>query len=125
MVGVKGQTAASLIAAGQPVPRPLLIRALIDTGTDITAIAASVLTQLGLSPVQQHTTQTVSGPVSVQLFEVSLSLPPASPLLVLDRLLVMQLPTPLTGIDSLLGLDVVDRLLLILDGPRREMTVAD
>jgi hypothetical protein len=37
----------------------------------------------------------------------------------------MQLPTPLTGIDSLLGLDVVDRLLLILDGPRREMTVAD
>jgi hypothetical protein len=59
---------------------------------------------------------------------VSLSIPSAAqtgPLLVLDRLLVMGLPTPLAGIDVLLGRDVADQLLFILDGPRQEFTIAD
>ena len=52
--------------------------------------------------------------------------PQTVPLLVLDQLLVMELPTSLpTGIDALLGRDVSDQLLLILDGPRQELTMAD
>jgi hypothetical protein len=46
-------------------------------------------------------------------------------LLVLDQLLVMALPTSLPGIDALLGLDVLDHLLLIADGSRGEITIAD
>ena len=37
----------------------------------------------------------------------------------------MGLPTPLAGIDVLLGRDVADQLLFILDGPRQEFTIAD
>jgi hypothetical protein len=129
VVGVNGQTTASLVAAGQPVPPPQSIRALLDTGTDITGLATDVLSRLGLAPVRQHTTQTISGPLSIQLFEVSLSGPragpPAGPLLVLDQLVVMGLATPPPGIEALLGRDVSDRLLVILDGPRAEFTVAD
>ncbi len=129
VIGVNGQTTAALVAAGRPVPPPQSIRALLDTGTDITGLAAYVLSRLGLGPIRQHSTQTVSGPLSIQVFEVSLSVPVAPqtvPLLVLDQLLVMELPTSLpTGIDALLGRDVSDQLLLILDGPRQELTMAD
>jgi hypothetical protein len=129
MIGVNGRTTASLMAAGQFVPPPQLIRALIDTGTDISAVSASVLSQLRLGSVQQHTTQTLAGSVSIQLFEVNLTIPQAAgvspPLLVLDQLLVMALPTSLPGIDALLGLDVLDHLLLIADGSRGEITIAD
>lgn len=129
VIGVNGQTTAALVAAGRPVPPPRTIRALLDTGTDITGLAAPVLSRLGLGPVRQHTTQTISGPLSIQVFEVSLSVPPVppqrGPLLVLDQLLVMGLPTPPPGIDALLGRDVSNQLLLILDGPRQEFTIAD
>ena len=129
VVGVNGQTTTALVAAGQSVPPPQTIRALLDTGTDITGLAAYVLSRLGLGLIRQHSTQTVSGPLSIQVFEVSLSVPAAPqtvPLLVLDQLLVMELPTSLpTGIDALLGRDVSDQLLLILDGPRQELTMAD
>jgi hypothetical protein len=74
MIGVNGRTTASLVAAGQSVPPPQLIRALIDTGTDISGVSASVLSQLRLGSVQQHTTQTLAGSVSIQLFEVSLTI---------------------------------------------------
>ncbi len=129
VVGVNGQTTAALISAGRSVPPPRSILALLDTGTDITGVAAPILSRLGLGPIRQHSTQTVSGPLSIQLFEVSLSLPTAAPprvpLLVVDQLLVMGLTAPPPGIDALLGRDVSDQLLLILDGPRQELTIAD
>jgi hypothetical protein len=129
MVGVDGPTTASLAAAGQPVPSPQLIRALIDTGTDATGIDAQVLSRLHLTPFQQSSTQTLAGRLRVSLFQVSLSIPQtaraAPPLSVLDQLIVMALPSPPPGIDALLGLDVLDRLLLIFDGPNGELIVAD
>lgn len=129
LVGVNGRTTATLMTAGQVVPPPQHLRALIDTGTDITGIAAAVLSRLQLGSVQQYTTQTLSGPVSIQLFEVSLTIPRTGQLPglspVLDQLIVMALPTPLPNIDALVGLDVLDHLLLIFDGPRGEFTVSD
>jgi hypothetical protein len=129
MIGVNGSRVAALTASGQAMPRPQLARAVIDTGSDITAIDPGVIARLGVPPFRQHNTQTVAGQVSVDLYEVSLSLPPAGrvtiPLLVQDNLIVMGLPNFLPGIDVLLGLDVTDQGLLILDGPRGEGTIAD
>ncbi len=128
-VGVNGATTASLVAAGQPVPPPQTIRAQLDTGTNITGLSAAVLSLLGLRPLARHTTQTLSGSVPIELFEISLSIPhtgrPSGPPLVLDQLIVMALPTALAGIDALIGQDVSDQLLLILDGPPGELTVCD
>jgi hypothetical protein len=129
VIGLKGQTTASLVAAGQPVPPPLLRRGLIDTGTDVTCVTSSIVQLLGLSPVQTHVSHTVAGPIKVNLYEVSLGLPrmgnlPAS-LLVLEQLTVMELTQPPANLDVLLGLDVLAHLLIVLDGPRGEFTLAD
>jgi hypothetical protein len=46
------------------------------------------------------------------------------PLLVLDELVILELPQPPSAtLDALLGLDVA--LQLLFDGPRREVTLAD
>ncbi len=75
MVGVTGQQTAQLLAAGQPVPAPVLMRGIIDTGSDVTAIAAHVLSRFNLPIAASHSTQTVAGAHRVDLFDVSLSIP--------------------------------------------------
>jgi hypothetical protein len=129
MVGVNGQTTASLAATAQAIPRPQLVRGLLDSGTDITGVSGSVLAALQLQSIRQQTTQSLAGTIPVHLYEVSLTIPHTSqgipPLLVLDQLLVMGLPASLSGVDVLVGLDVLDQLLMIIDGPRATLTIAD
>jgi hypothetical protein len=129
VVGINGRDTANLLATGQPIPPPQLLNAQIDTGSDISAVAASVLSRLGLRPVQFASTRTIAGSVPVDIFEVSLSIPHPSqgtrPIFVTDQLLIMEATNPLSGIDALLGLDVLDQVLTILDGPRREATLAE
>jgi hypothetical protein len=95
MIGPPGSTVASLMAARQPVPRPVLLRGELDTGTNITGVDVGVLQQLGLPPGLATTTTTVAGPLPVNLYRVSLSLPCGG------------------------------RLLLISDGARNEFTLGD
>jgi hypothetical protein len=94
MVGITGQATAVLVAAGKPVPRPVLLNGVIDSGTNITAVAAPVLASFGLIPSSSHFTHGIGGSLSVQLFDVSLSILPVgalqAPLLVLPELEIMQ-----------------------------------
>jgi hypothetical protein len=121
---------ARLIAAGQPVPAPIRLRGLIDTGCDVTSVPPHVAQRLGLTVHSQRSTQTPAGPLSVNLYEASLSIPRVgqlqAPLLVLDQIVILELPHPPTAtIDVLVGLDVVLQLLLVVDGPRGHFTLAD
>jgi hypothetical protein len=62
----------------------------------------------------------------VSLFEVSLSILDsnlASPWLTQADLLVMELPSALANIDVLLGLDVLLKTTLLLEGPARKLTL--
>jgi hypothetical protein len=125
LVGLDGKTTTTLVATGQPIHPPILCRGLIDTGTDITSIASAVLRRLGLNtPSVQMTTQTVSGPAHVDLFEVSVNVldlgNPSGPKLVLPTLRIMELPTVLPNLDVLIGLDILLTLRLLLDGPGRQ-----
>jgi hypothetical protein len=128
LIGVDGKTMAGLQAAGQPIPAPVRARGQIDTGTDVTAVAPQVLQQLGLVPVGSASTQTAGGPVSVNVFEVSLTVSgpggAAGPMLVRPNLLVTELATPLPNIDVLIGLDILSECLVVLDGPGRQFTLA-
>jgi hypothetical protein len=130
MIGLNGQKSFRLVSLGQPVPAPLLVRGIIDTGSDVTCVAAQVLRQLPLICQGHRTTQTVAGSVQVDLFDVSLTVlnprQPTQPLLVLDQLTCMELPQPpSSSVDALVGLDVVLQLLLVLDGGRKEFLLAD
>src|SRR5262249_14791807 len=90
LIGLNWTDTAHLVAAGLPVPAPVLARALVDTGSNVTCVATSIIRSLGLKHLGRQTTQTVSGSLLVRLFEVSLSIPAAQPgsgpLLVLPQL---------------------------------------
>lgn len=123
-IGRSGQELAMLLASGQSVPPPLQARGQIDTGSDLTAVAASLLQALGATPATvTATTTTAGGKVKVRLFEVSLSItdPLQSPTAWLTEpdLLVTELATVLPTTDVLIGLDVLLTCKMALDGPAR------
>ena len=126
LVGVDGSTMAALQQAGQPITPPVHVRALIDTGTDITAVSAPVIRRLAIPQKVQTFSQTASGLVRARLFNISFSVPDplgiASPF-VLPQLLVMELTAHLPDIDVLIGLDVVASWQLNIDGPARSFVV--
>jgi hypothetical protein len=121
LVGLNDQATASLVQAGQPIPRPISIRALLDTASDMTAIAGRLVQQLGVIPVRQAQTHTAGGPVQVSVYRVSVSIygpsGAAGSLLVWSNLLVMDLAVPLPNVDVLIGLDVLRQCLFVLNGP--------
>jgi hypothetical protein len=121
LVGLNDQASAALVQAGQPIPRPISVRALIDSATDLTAIAPRVAQQLGLLADKRAKTQTAGGSVQVNLYRISLSVsgPPGASgsLLVWPDLLVTELAVPLPNVDVLIGLDVLRQSLFVLNGP--------
>jgi hypothetical protein len=129
MVGLNGHDTAAYVASGRAIPAPRTVRAIIDSGSDMTCVAPGILRQLGLSSIGQASTQTMSGPLTADFFEVSLSIPRSGPLpgplLLLEQLFVMELTQPLPNIDVLVGKDVLMQCLLISDGPRGMFTIGD
>jgi hypothetical protein len=107
---------------------PIPVQGIIDTGTDVTAVAAHLLGQLGLVPVTGTTTHTASGSVRVDLYEISLSvqgsLPATGLLIVRPSLIVMELKAIPPNVDLLLGRDVLDECLFFYDGPGRQFILA-
>src|SRR5262245_18810949 len=71
-----------LARLGTPVPQPMAIRALIDTGSDLSAIHPQILHQLGVNragSVQIRRPGSGSGYRLVALYEVQLSIGGVSP----------------------------------------------
>jgi hypothetical protein len=122
LVGLSGLATSTRIAAGRSITPPLPARGLIDAGTDVTAVNASLLQKLKVSASYQRTTHTISGQVSAQMFVVSLGITdlgdPAAPELVEADLTVMELVNALPQtIEVLIGLDVLRGCKFQLDGP--------
>jgi hypothetical protein len=122
LIGLRGLTTASLLAAGQPITAPARARGAIDTGSDLTVVSTAILQQLGIAASHQGSTQTVSGILSAQLFKVSVGISdfgdPGAPELVESDLLVMELVTALPKqIEVLIGLDILLGCRFLLDGP--------
>src|SRR5947209_4768715 len=123
LVGWPGPATAAALAAGGSIAFPVRARGVIDTGTDITAVGTYALRRLGLAAVQQAMTQTAAGRISADLYRVSLGVTDfadanASELIEPD-LLVMEWASAPTGIDVLIGLDILLGCQFRLDGPGR------
>jgi hypothetical protein len=129
LIGLNGFRTDLLVRAGQPVPRPVSVRALLDTGCDMTAIAPAVFQSLGLTPLYGTRTQTAGGSVNVNLYIVSLSvLSPsgsAGLFLVRPNLVVTELTAPLQNIDVLIGTDILNDCLFILNGRAGQFILGD
>jgi hypothetical protein len=121
VVGLHHQGMMDRLAAGLSLPAPHWAKGVIDTGSSITCITYDVIQRLGTPPVGQTSTHTAGGPVSVRLFYVGLSIPPAGnlpgPMLMRSNLLVMELIDPPPDVEVLIGLDILLDCRLLLDRP--------
>jgi hypothetical protein len=121
VVSLAGHQLAALQQAGAAFPRALPLRALIDTGADVTAIDPSVMQQLGMVSHLKASTLTAAGQVEVKLYEVSMTisgpLGPVGPVFVRPTLLVTELAAPLPNLAVLIGRNVLAECLYLQDGP--------
>jgi hypothetical protein len=127
MVGHNQKALAAVIAAGQALLAPLWTKGVVDTGTNITCVTPAVLQKLGLTSTGQGSSHTAGGLAAVNLFEVSLSIPPPGnvlgPMLTRRDLIVMEVPSPIPGVEVLIGLDILLDCKMLLDGPARQFTL--
>ncbi len=125
--GLNGPQTTSLVQAGQAIPSPIQVRALLDSGSDVSAIAPRVVQQLGVISLISGSSVTASGKLAVNLYRVSLTIAGtggrAGPVLAISDLLVSELATPLPNLEALIGLDVLRECLLIFDGPAQRFTL--
>lgn len=120
MIGLDAPSCRALQQAGQAIPRPLQLTGVMDTATDVPAIAPRVLKVLALPQLGSAQTHTASGSVTVGIYEVSLSiLPPAgsAPMFTAPHLVVSELIHAAPGIEVLVGLDIIWQGVLNIDGP--------
>lgn len=128
LIGLNDQETKALLAAGSAIPTPLWARAVIDSGSDVTAVSQGLLRQLGTAAFMPASTQTAAGILRVQLYRISLSISGAKgatgPMLVRPNLLVSELSILLPDIDVLIGMDILRECLFVLDGPGGQFTLA-
>jgi predicted aspartyl protease len=121
LVGVNGGETTRLLQAGLPVTPPVLVQAVIDTGATTSNVSARIAHRLGLTPHTHAKNQTVGGVVKVNLYRVSVGLPPVfgfpNTTVLEDMLEVAELPAALPGVEFLLGMDVLRRCVLTVNGP--------
>ena len=127
LVNVGTQRAMDLLALGQPLPSGVWGTAVIDTASTLTCVSRPVLQQLGLTPVGQGTSQTAAGPMAVDIYRVSLSIPPSrnvpGAILTSAEMSVMELATPIPGVDVLIGMDLLLTIKMTIDGPLGQFTL--
>ncbi|HEX6747062.1 MAG TPA: aspartyl protease family protein [Longimicrobium sp.] len=130
VVGVSIARGDALMAAGQPIPEGISIRALIDTGASCTCVDPAVLDRLNLAPtgfVSVHTPSTGGAPHQAEQYDVSLIIPGAGPHhvpLAIPAVPVMATELSLQGIDALIGRDVLRECVLIYNGSVGMFTIA-
>jgi Aspartyl protease len=129
-IGVSEARSAALVAAKQPIPGVVVIRALLDTGASGTCIDPTLLKGLGLTPtgnIQCHTPSTGAAPHSADSYDVSLAIysDVTQPYLHLPTLAVMASDLfAVQGIHALIGRDVLASCLLTYNGSMGQFTLA-
>jgi hypothetical protein len=128
MVGVSVLRAQAMKLAGVPIPLPVQINLLIDTGASATCIDPEVLASLCLTPtgsVPIHTPSTNGAPHVCNQYDVCLYLLPANGLAhFVDALPIIESSLRSQGIDGLLGRDVLAQCALFYNGPQSGYTLS-
>jgi hypothetical protein len=129
LVGLSRSDVLNLRLALGPVPQPMQLRALVDSGADVTCLDPSVIQALALPwdrPALANMPATV-GLMPSSLYRAGVNLVHSSGNTKLDfvaaDLLICELPLGLLGYDAVIGRDILDRLRFLYDGPGRSFSL--
>jgi len=127
-IGVSHPRRDALLAAGQNVPPPVQITALIDTGASSSSIDPSILRQLNLplkGQVPIHTPSTdVNSPHIANLYDVSITFSHRLGTSSVTALEVIESCLDHQGIQALIGRDVLAYCLFTYDGVAQNFCLA-
>jgi predicted aspartyl protease len=128
-VGVSSGRAAALQQAGQPVPAPQRIRALIDTGASGSCVDPMIVTALGIQPtgtVPVCTPTTGMTPVVCNQYDVSILIPAPKglPFQIATTAVTEHEFFAVQGFHALIGRDILSRCLFIYNGQISLFTLA-
>jgi hypothetical protein len=111
----------ALQAKGKPLPVPISVRGMLDSGTTVTGVVPRVLTALGAVSGASSRTQTVAGPAATRFYRISFTIhsTASGSTVPFSRWswLVTSLPNDLPDMDVLFGMDLLHELILTVDGP--------
>lgn len=130
VVTVSQPKAAALQAAQQPLPQPVSIRALVDTGASCTCIDPSVLQSLQLTPTgsaSMHTPTTGAIPAAADQYDVGLAIFAATnqvPLFLATVPVIAAQLLQAQGIHALIGRDILQQCVLHYNGAIGTFTLA-
>lgn len=113
--------------AGKPIPAPVVIRALIDSGATSTNMVASVIQPLGLSAsgtVQVITPSTGLAPVTVDQYDVSILIVHPEMGKFFDTVPILECQTLSSDFHALLGRDLLNYCSFFYDGPGQFFSLA-
>jgi predicted aspartyl protease len=126
-VGVSHPRQNALQQAGGPIPQPILIRGLVDTGASTTAIDPAVINGLQIQPTGSMsvlTPSTGATPHQANTFDVSVTIPVAGVTFALGALQVFEAALNVQGIQALIGRDVLANCLFVYDGRAKIFSLA-
>ena len=112
-----------LASQNQPVPQLVTGPAPIDTGATISAVHAPIIAQLGVATVGSANVGTAGGQQQQNLYPIRIVLTQLNNLGI-DYNQVLGADLFGTGYITLLGRDLLQRMLLIYDGPNSEFAIA-
>jgi hypothetical protein len=138
LIGSDGAVIDVAVAVGRPWqeqlsrlgahgPQPMTVRALIDTGSDLSVIHPQVLNQLSVNragSVQIRRPGSGSGYRLAALFEVQLSIGGIGPDVPWMATRVAGVAPSTPSVLALIGRDILGRCTLFYNGPRSELTLS-
>lgn len=130
MLAVSDARRQALVAAGQPVPPFVPIRALLDTGASVTCVDPTVIAALGLSvtgTAQMITPSTGATPHTAPQYDASLAIPAAvnQPALIFPTIAIVASELlGAQGFHALIGRNVLSQCLFHYNGAMGLFTLA-
>lgn len=120
-IGVSSARRVALTAAQQPVPSPVQVRALIDTGASHTCVDPSIIQPLNLTPsgnVSVHTPTTGGTPANRDQYDISFVIlhPQQLSPFVRSTMPIMCTDLLAQGIHALIGRDILQECLFTYNG---------
>jgi predicted aspartyl protease len=119
----------ALTTAGQPLPSPISIRALLDTGASHTCVDPSVLNTLGLQAtgsVPMLTPSTGATPMNADTYDVAIVIPNGAQqgLMLANMQVSASELLKAQGFHALIGRDILSKCILVYNGAIESVSIS-